>query len=146
MMNLSTKGRYATRIVVYLATLEPGYRARKQEIAEYEGISPDYVEQILLRLKEERLVQSFRGARGGFTLGTEATGVTVADVLQAVEGSIAVAPCLDEPCGRATACVTQAVWQQATEALMGVFANVTIAELAEEVLVKRNEGVHAYDI
>jgi Rrf2 family protein len=146
MMNLSTRGRYATRIMVFLATLEPGYRARKQEIAEYEGISPDYVEQILLRLKEERLVQSFRGARGGFTLGTEATGVTVADVLQAVEGSIAVAPCVDEPCERATACVTQAVWHKATDALMGVFANVTIAELAEEVMVKMNEGVHAYDI
>ena len=68
MLRLSTKGRYATRIMVYLALCNPDEPARKQEIAEAEGIPADYVEQILTKLRTAGLVKSRRGAGGGFQL------------------------------------------------------------------------------
>jgi Rrf2 family cysteine metabolism transcriptional repressor len=133
MLRISTKGRYATRIVVYLACMEnSGRPARKHEIAEAEEISPDYVEQILIKLKAAGLVTSRRGAKGGFSLARRADEITVTDVLDATEGPLSLVPCLSETCHRATSCVTRSVWREAGEALDKVFSARTIAEMAEE--------------
>ena len=131
-MKLSTKGRYATRIMVCLAMQDSTVPRRKQEIAESEGISADYVEQILIRLKAGGLVVSHRGARGGFTIAREPEKITVADVLQASEGPLSLVPSCKEPCSRETACVTQEIWRSAEAALLNVFSAHTIADLAEQ--------------
>jgi Rrf2 family transcriptional regulator, iron-sulfur cluster assembly transcription factor len=132
MLNLSSKGRYATRIMVFLACRNDETPARKQEIAEAEDITGDYVEQILIKLKSAGLVKSRRGANGGFLLAVDAGHITVADVLAATEGSINIAPCLTELCPRASQCVTRQVWQKASDALGSTFSDVTIRELARQ--------------
>ena len=92
-MKLSTKGRYATRIMLYLAIYSGQNPVRKHEIAAQEKISPDYVEQILMMLRGAGLVKSHRGAKGGFSLSRAAEAITMADILAATEGPLQIAPC-----------------------------------------------------
>ncbi len=146
MMKLSTKGRYATRIMVYLAMQEQGIPCRKQQIAEAEGISADYVEQILIRLKAAGLVTSHRGARGGFSLTRPAVDVTVEEVLQATEGPVTLVACGDEGCDRETICVTRRVWRAAEAALSAVFSGTVIEDLAEAARDVGKSKSITYDI
>jgi len=146
MMKLSTKGRYATRIMVYLAMQQQGVPCRKQEIAEAEGISADYVEQILIRLKAAGLVSSHRGARGGFSLTRPPADVTVEEVLQATEGPVTLVACTEEGCERETICVTRNIWRAAEVALSEVFSGTVIAELAKEAYEMQESKSITYDI
>jgi len=146
MFKLSTKGRYAVRIMVYLATQEANNTARKQDIAESESISPDYVEQILIRLRAGGLVMSHRGARGGFSLACDPRRTSVMDVLEATEGPLEIAPCRDTRCDRGTHCVVQGVWEKAASALKGVLSKVLIADLAAKVVTMKENGEISYTI
>ena len=132
MLRISTKGRYAVRIMVYLAQNARSAPSPRNAIARSEGISPDYVEQILGKLRASGLVRSHRGTRGGFSLARAAAAITVADVVAATEGPIVLVPCEEERCARASVCVAQALWQKAGQALQSVFAGVTIKDLARQ--------------
>jgi Rrf2 family protein len=146
MLNLSSKGRYATRIMVFLARRNEGTPARRQEIAEAEDITGDYVEQILIKLKAAGLVKSRRGAKGGFSLAGDAERITVADVLAATEGPARLAPCLTEPCSRASYCVTRPLWQRASDALGRTFSSTTIGELARQASSLQVSKTWTYEI
>ena len=146
MLKLSTKGRYAVRIMTYLATQPEGIPLRKQDIAEAEGISPDYVEQILMRLRSAGLVASHRGARGGFTLARPPAGITVLEALTATEGAVQMAPCSKTACERDTVCASRPVWKAAEDAVAAVFSRTTIARLAESVADIRANKQISYDI
>ncbi len=135
MLELGTKGRYATRLMVYLALHREKGVIKRREMAESEGISMDYVEQLLLKLKAEGFVRSHRGARGGYSLNRDAADVTVADVLTAMEGKIELIPCLNGTCERNMNCVTRPVWRKAMRAVITVLNEVTIADLAEDARV-----------
>jgi Rrf2 family protein len=130
---LSTKVRYATRIMVYLASREDLSPATKHEISEAEGITPDYIEQIMILLKSGGVVKSFRGRNGGFALTRTPEQITLLDILTAVEGPICPAPCIhDESCHRRSQCTTRHVWQQATNMLEGLFSQTTLLETVEK--------------
>lgn len=131
MLSISTRGRYAPRILVLLASQQEKPALTKYEIAEAEGMSPAYVQQLMMALRVAGLVDSHRGARGGFSLGRPPEDITVADVLRAVEGETMLAPCQGNArCERADACPTRPVWQQAARLLDQLFAGTTIADLA----------------
>ncbi len=146
MIDLSTKSRYATRILVCMASHDSATPVRKREIAESEGISADYVEQLLLKMRARGLVRSARGAKGGFVLARAARAITVKDVVEAAEGPIALAPCRSSDCERASECVTRGVWQEAQTALTGVLASVTIGDLAEQAQARKANGSPCYAI
>ncbi len=147
MLKLSTKGRYAVRITVYLASRLDGKPARKQDIADSEGISPDYVEQILIRMRSGGLVSSHRGARGGFTLSCDPAKTSVMDVLEATEGPLEIAPCNNKGgCDRDTSCVIQEVWGRASSALAEVFRNAMIGDLAEQLIERRSKAGMNFEI
>jgi Rrf2 family protein len=130
MMTISTKGRYACRIMVLLATRGSGGPVTKYEIAEAEAISPDYVQQIMMRLKAAGLVRSHRGRGGGFSVARDPETISISDVLVAMEGRVAPAPCgAPEYCDRADTCPTRNVWMEATRALEELFEGTTIAGL-----------------
>ena len=84
MMSISTKGRYASRIVVFLASGPQGVPVNKHEIARAETISPAYVEQLMMALRVAGIVASHRGRAGGFSLARDHESISIADVLQAV--------------------------------------------------------------
>ena len=105
MMTISTKGRYACRIMVLLAARVSAGPVTKYEIAEAEAISPDYVQQIMMRLKAAGLVRSHRGRGGGFSVAKDPKLISISDVLVAMEGRVAPAPCGEpECCDRAETC------------------------------------------
>lgn len=131
-MRLPTKQRYAVRIVVNIGLHNGERPAQKKEIAAAENIPADYVEQICMRLKAGGLLRSHRGKHGGFSLASDAGKITVADVLRAVEGRSALAPCLEGECRRKAICATRTVWERANAAFDDVLSGVTIAELVEE--------------
>ncbi len=132
MMALSTKGRYAARIMVYLAMHEGTGPVTKYQIAESEELSPDYIEQIMVRLKSAGLVMSHRGRKGGFSIGQDPKHVTLGDVLAAVEGPIRPVPCIDTYCKRQASCPTRPVWEKAVAVLENLFGRTTIAQMAEQ--------------
>jgi len=133
-MTLSTRGRYATRIMVCLAE-SPGRTKpmTRTEIAANEDISANYVEQLMAPLRAAGLVRSHRGRHGGFSLARAAEKVTVADVLRAVEGPLVLVPCVGPAsCDRAPDCPTRPVWQRASAALERVFTATTIADMIRD--------------
>ena len=133
MMTISTRGRYATRMVVLLATRAPGESMTKSEIAGAESISAGYVQQLMMALRLSGLVESHRGREGGFSLSRPPEEITIADVLKAVEGDVMPAPCqAGIICEREADCPTRPVWDEAAGLLNELFGRTTIAALAEK--------------
>ena len=131
---LSTKGRYASRIMAALVRNGTKAPLRSREIARLEGLTGAYTEQILIRLKTAKLVRSVRGRSGGFMLNCDPAKTTVMAVLEAVENEMAVSPCVVKEskakCPRRKACPAHRVWQRAEDALREVFTDCTLTELA----------------
>lgn len=132
MMSLTTKGRYAARIMVYLARQDGASPTTKHEIGKAEDISAAYVEQIMIRLKVAHLVRSHRGRNGGFSLTRDPARISLADVLRSVEGPVCPVPCIYDTCERESACPTRPVWKKTAEALEAIFAETTIAQMANQ--------------
>lgn len=134
-MKLSTKSRYATRILILMAGQPGEVSFRKVDIAKGEGIPPDYVAQILLTLKRAGLVNSQRGAQGGFTLAKDPETITILDVIEATEGPVSLVDCANRasPCKRSGVCVTKTIWEGAGKLLRDYFNGITIGELADRV-------------
>jgi len=131
-MKLSTKGRYATRILLCISRLQGENPVPKKRISEQEGISTDYIEQIIVPLKNAGLVNSVRGLRGGFRLAKTPEEITVYDILAASEGDINLVGCLAEGCSRSDTCVVQRVWQGASNKLKDYFSEITLRELHDD--------------
>lgn len=134
-MKISTKGRYALEAVVDLACHSKTELESLRSIAERLSISKNYLEQLFVGLKKAELVDSVRGARGGYRLAKAAEETTVGEVLRAVEGSLSPVACLDEEscgqeAGRYQACATRVVWQGMLDEINKVVDTVTIGDLA----------------
>lgn len=146
MMPITTKGRYAARIMVCLARHGAGHPATKHEIGEAEGISANYVEQLMIHLRSADLVRSHRGRKGGFSLAREPSTISLLEVLRAVEGPVSPVPCLHEVCDRAAACPTQPVWRRTAEAIEKVLSEITIGRMAADAEARQVADPVAYQI
>jgi Rrf2 family protein len=129
-MEIPTRGRYSVHILQMMATRPVGRVISKREIAEVEGLSVAYVQQLMMRLTVAGLVRSHRGTAGGFSLAQPPERITVAEVLRVCEGPIVPSPCLVEKCERETGCRTHLMWMKAAQVLDDVFRRTTIADLA----------------
>jgi len=118
-MQISTKGRYALRLMLDLAVHNTGELVKIKDISARENISEKYLEQIISSLKKAGYVKSLRGAQGGYMLAREPETYTVGTILRLTEGSMKPVACLeDEPnqCSRAGECVTLRLWKMLDEA------------------------------
>ena len=129
MLRLSTKSRYAARMLAYLASTSTKKPANTNDIAEAEGISKDYVEQILTRLRTSDMVTSHRGINGGFTLARDPKDITILEVVEQTEGPISIAPCIKQECNRSTQCATQKIWESVNKCIEKTLASYTIEDL-----------------
>jgi len=133
-MRLATLARYGTRAMVDLALCHErgAVPANLRDIAERQGVSYRYLEQIMLKLRASGLVRSVRGAGGGFVLARPASQITVAETVEALEGRISVVDCTADPsvCDRSSFCVTRQVWAEVAGAIQGQLGEVTLADLA----------------
>ncbi len=138
-MKISTRGRYAVRVMLDLALHDTGECSIKvKQIADRQEISEKYLEQIIAVLNKAGFVKSIRGAQGGYRLAKDPSEYTVGQILRLTEGCLNPAPCLDENgedlCHRYDTCETAEVWQQLADAISGVVDHVTIADLAAKRL------------
>jgi Rrf2 family protein len=138
-MKISTRGRYALRLMLELAMNADRYTTIKS-ISERQDISGKYLEQIISVLSRAGFVKSIRGSQGGYKLARPAEEYTVGMILRLIEGSLVPVACMDdEPnrCPRCEECVTLDVWRQIDEAVSGVVDHITLADLAAKQKAKR---------
>ena len=131
-MKISTRGRYALRIMLDIALHGDKGPVSFKEVSEREGISVKYMEQIGSILTRSGFLKSVRGAKGGYNLTRKPSEYTVGDILRATEGELNIAPCLDEgACDRTSQCMTHELWLRMNNALMNVVDNTTLQDLID---------------
>ena len=132
MMLVSTKGRYALRVIIDLAENgSEGYTPMKN-VAERQGISLKYLERILPLLVSAGLVEGVHGKGGGYKLSRKPAKITVGEVLRAAEGDIAPVACLEcnaDICSRQDTCRTLPMWEKFYSLIREYFDSVTLADL-----------------
>ena len=133
-MMVSTKGRYALRIMLDLAQhAEEDYISLK-EIAVRQSISMKYLEAIVSILNKAGLVQSMRGKDGGYKLSRSPAAYNVGEILELTEGSLAPVACMDcgaNACERAEACLTLPMWKQLDGLIDGYLKSITLQDLLD---------------
>ncbi len=134
-MKISTRGRYALRVMIDLAEhIDKGYVPMK-EVAARQGVSLKYLERIMPSLKKNRLVEGVHGIGGGYRLSKRPEEYTVGEILRTTEGDIAPVACLEcksEPCQRKSDCKTFSMWNRFYEMTNDYFDNITIADFLEK--------------
>ena len=119
-MKISTKGKYGLRAMIDLAQYSEQETVSISSIAQRQKISESYLEQLVAKLKKAGLVVSIRGAAGGYRLARPASGISVGDVLRALEGDVRAVICTaqtEEGCEGEELCVTKYVWQRINESI-----------------------------
>ena len=133
-MKISTKGRYALRMMLEFA-MSGDQCTKLNQVAERQQISVKYLEQIAMVLCRAGCIKSMRGAQGGYRLARDPKDYTVGEILRLTEGSLAPVPCLEDSpnqCSRAPGCAVLSVWEDLAAAINQVVDRVTLADLVEE--------------
>lgn len=133
-MKISTKGRYALRLMIDMAINDKGDPIRIKDIAARQEISDKYLEQIVSILNKAGFVKSIRGPQGGYKLTKRPDQYTVGMILRLTEGSLAPVSCLEDEvnlCERQLECITLPLWRKLDDAIKGVIDSVTLADLIE---------------
>lgn len=141
-MKISTKGRYALRIMLDLAVAGNDEPVRVKDIARRQDISVKYMEQIITVLSKAGYLRSNRGPQGGYRLTKPPKDYTVGMILRLTEGSLSPVACLEHepnPCPRQDDCVTLRIWKELDEAIRSVVDKYTLEDL---VHWQQNSGDH----
>ena len=132
-MKLSTKGRYGTRALLDLALHRQEEPVLLKDIAQRQQIPLLYLEHLIAPLIAGGVVRSTRGARGGVSLAKPPEEITLSEVIQLFEGSMAPVACVDTPelCARSEFCVTRDVWSEMKRAIDDILESTTLQDLIE---------------
>ena len=134
-MIVSTKGRYALRVMVRFAQSEPGEYIPLKEIAEKEEISQKYLESIMTILSKAGLVEAVHGKGRGYRQNRTPEHYTVGSILKLTEGSLASTGCTSQgpaACGRASCCEALPMWEKLDKMIDDFFEGITIADLLKK--------------
>ena len=135
-MMLSTKGKYGLKAVLDMAMHSEDGAISWSTIAERQNISMNYLEQIIPKLKRAGIVNSIRGAQGGYVLAKPANVVSVGDILRALEGNLDPVNCSelsgDKSCSGSDNCVTKFVWKRISDSINNTVNQMWLSELVEE--------------
>ena len=136
-MKISTKGRYALRLMADIAQQGSGEPVSLRDAARRQGLSDKYLEQIVTPLARAGLVRSVRGAGGGYLLTRKPEEYTVGDILRPLEGDLAPVECATDGgyCEHSCDCVTVGLWRDIHQAVSAVVDGTTLADL-----LARQEG------
>ena len=133
-MIVSTKGRYALRVMVGLALRSGDEYVPLKEIAEEEGISQKYLEAIMTTLSKAGMVDAVHGKGGGYRLNRSAEEYTVGSILKLTEGSLAPGSCTSHgaaACSRSTCCHALPMWERLEKMIDEFFEGITLADLCK---------------
>ena len=134
-MKISTKGRYALRVMLDLAVNNTGEYIALKDVASRQGITVKYLEQVINLLKKAGFVISYRGNNGGYKLAKAPSEYKVGDILRVAEGSLAPVACLDTGtvvCDRASICPTLKFWIGLDKAVSDYVDSYTLQMLLDE--------------
>ena len=130
---ISTKGRYALRLMIDLAEQEPEKFVPLEEIATRQGISKKYLEIILKSLVQKNFLKGLRGKGGGYQLTRKPEEYSVGEILEVTEGTLTVVSCLQAdcvPCERKNFCKTLPMWKNFNQLTHDFFFGITLKDLA----------------
>jgi Rrf2 family iron-sulfur cluster assembly transcriptional regulator len=134
-MLVSTKGRYALRVMIDLAEHGNGAYIPLKDVAERQDISEKYLESIVVLLSRAGLLEGLRGKGGGYKLTKRPEQYTAGSILKLTEGTLAPVACLEEranSCPRASECRTLPMWKKLNKTLDKFFEDITIADLMKK--------------
>lgn len=133
-MKISTKGRYALRLMLDIAMNDSESPVSIKDIASRQGISDKYLEQIISVINSAGYVRSIRGAQGGYLINKDPKDITVGMILRLTEGSLAPVVCVEDEnalCEKLDNCSTAIVWKRLNAAINDVVDGITLADLVE---------------
>jgi Rrf2 family protein len=132
-LSISRQTDYACRVILHLAMLPPGERVTAQDIAKRRLIPPGLVRRVITQLANAGLVTTARGSNGGLSLARPASEISVLDVVQVMEGPLALNACVVNPqaCPMTQVCSVHQVWVEARTALMTQLGQSTFDKLAQ---------------
>ncbi len=142
-MLVSTRGRYALRVLIDMAAHESAGAQPLIEIASRQGISEKYLESIVKTLVQHQIIAGTRGKSGGYRLKKDPADITVREILELTESTLAPVTCLSagaDPCPRFAGCKTLPMWRGLHERVSGYLENVSIRDLAENALPRATAG------
>ena len=144
-MRISTKGRYALRLMLDLALYGNGTCISLRDISARQNVSVKYLEQIVVILARAGFVKSVRGPQGGYRLARPPKDYTAGEILRLIEGSLAPVPCLEDDtnsCPRSAEGATVVLWSRLNQAISGVVDGMTLEDLA---VIQRSKVDEAKD-
>ena len=144
-MRLSTKCRYGLRAIVDIAGTYGKNPAKRKDIAKKQGLSSSYLENILLILRNHKLIETTRGVNGGYVLCRTPSNISGYDIIDALEGPLTLTDCVDKPasCNRTASCATRFVWCELAGAMQSVLLKLTLQDLIDH---EKKSGVTDYAI
>ena len=133
-MRVSTKAQYAVRAMVSLSLTANGSPVSIREISNREGISLTYLEQLFVKLRRGKIVDSVRGPGGGYVLARNAADIRVDEIIDSVEETLVPVSCMDDDgqCVCDTTCVSHTVWQGLGDKIRQFLASITLDDLTRE--------------
>lgn len=134
-MKISTKGRYALRMMIDIARQESGNWISIKDISERQGISVKYLEQIVTQLTKSGMLLSSRGSQGGYMLSRTPDKYTIGEILRAMEGNLAPVACLENDenlCERRDICPTLDFWSGLYEIINNYIDSYTLKDLTDK--------------
>ncbi len=133
-MKLSTRGRYGARLMLDLALHYGEGNIILRDIAKRQEISNKYLGSLVPPLKKAGLINSSRGAHGGYTLAKPPEEITLREIIVAVEGNIALAECVPTPsvCHRSNSCVARDIWDQVSEVILRTLESITLRDMVNQ--------------
>lgn len=134
-MKISTKGRYALRLLLELAQHNDGKYVALKDIAEHQGISKKYLEQIVTMLNKSDILQTNRGFQGGYRLAKSPDKYTVGMILRLTEGSLAPVSCIEQSpnqCERSQYCPTLFIWQGLNDVICNYLDSITLQDILDK--------------
>ncbi len=140
-MKLSTTIRYGTRLMLDMAEQDGKGPVRIKTIAKRQGISEKYLEKIVRLLRKGGLVDGLRGPGGGYLLALPPEKITMADILEAIQGKVELCPCLDEPeaCAKHLSCKTRMVWDDINQVIWSKLQEINLVDLKNSVCPSEEE-------
>ncbi len=151
-MKISTKGRYGLRALIDLALCYCGEPVALYSIANRQGLSVNYLEQIFSMLRKEGIVKSIKGAQGGYVLAEEISKIRVGDILRAIEGEIVLVDesidelKVDSSVNYLQLCIQKNVWDKINESINSVIDHVTLEDLVNKYKLMNTEQHDMYYI
>lgn len=141
-MKLSTRSRYASRAIVEIAMHPSDKPVNRKTISDNQNISSSYLENILIVLKNQGIIKTIRGPKGGYILAKDPADITMLDIVNTFEGNISAVSCSEDPgtCERNEICPTKIVWDELQKAQEKVLNHFTIEKLVE--INNQNQGLN----